>query len=133
MRVLKQLSNDFKSAILFIAGLLGLVDRASKNSEGADKGETKSAYQDYGVNQSVVRASKNILGNDFASSPRRNRTYLGECSGLDICYFIGSIEVYNLVREASKRAGLANVHSFVRTLEAYVGGDNNCTVEIERA
>lgn len=91
----------------------------------AKRQDEKRDYVSNGGNdRAIFRAHESLSGNDFARSSRRNRTYIGECVGPDVCYFIGTHEMYNLIREATKSAGLENVHRFVRTLTNDERGDN---------
>lgn len=63
------------------------------------------------------RPQKNFSRDDFKSSPSRNSSNIGKRVGAGVSYFIGSWEVYCIIRDAAKRGGLEDIPRFVRTIE----------------
>ena len=76
---------------------------------------------------------KGIQGNDLSRPSRGARPYLGQCVGVDLCYFIGNIEMYNLITEATKRAGLENPFRYFRALSDDKGGAFTLGAQTQRA
>ncbi len=115
--------NAINYIVLFATYLSGLVSGKPSIDAGGCMVKAGENGAHAGNDRPVIGTSPGISGNDIAYSPPRRGPYLGECVGPCVCYFIGSHEMYKLVREASERAGLANVPSFFRTLE--VNGARN--------